>query len=107
MEISIDKWVLTNVIVNAELPYYYEHDLANDGEGPVIYGKIEDDKCTTIEEYYKDNKINQYTFKIDRYKSIKTSNLACYFKPEYKLSMLDYELVIKRFNEFVKNTIGE
>ncbi len=50
MEVEITKRIEQVEVIDVELPYYYQHDLSSDYGDCIVYGKIEEHVCTTIQE---------------------------------------------------------
>ena len=97
MQIEITKYVPQIEIIEAELPYYYKHDLNLDNYGEsVIYGKIDDIQCTSIQETNDYNGKEKYEIEKEKYHSIKYSGLNSYFGEKYKSNKEEFEAAKER-----------
>ncbi len=85
MKIEITKNVTVKETVEIELPYYYEYDVGGDDYSCVIFGKIEENRKTTI--------------------AVKSS----FGSRAYDLEIEDYSLksITDQFDERHKSTEGE
>ena len=92
-KVEITKQVPQVEIIEIELPYYYKHDLTSDYGKSVIYGKIEEKVCTSIQETQKYDGEDQYEIESQEHHSIKNSGLASYFNEEHKSSKEEFEAV--------------
>jgi hypothetical protein len=101
MQIEITKQVQQVEIIEAELPYYYKHDLASDYGNSIIYGKIEENSHTSIQETYVYD-VLKYEIEKEEHESIKNSGLSCYFKEEHKSTQKEFEDVKNRCLSFLK-----
>ena len=100
MKIEIIRNVQQVETIEVELPYYYEQNLSGDYDEVIIYGKIEENVHTCIEEridYYTGE--SRYTLEMGKY----STDLSSYFEPKYASSKEDYESVKKRCVEFLSN----
>jgi len=80
MLIEITEKVEQKRTVDITFPYYYEHDLLLDECDSIIYGKIEENKHTTIQ--ITDRYAFAQSAEIEvRKRPAKT--LGCYMTPEY------------------------
>lgn len=100
MKIEIEKKVTQIEIIEVEFPYYYKHNLMSDYGDCVIYGKIEEKLCTTIEESNRNN-IEKFVIEKEEYTSIKNSGLSCYFNKEYKSNKEEFEDAKERCLSFL------
>jgi hypothetical protein len=104
MLVEIEKNIKQVVTIDIELPYYYKHVLSTGdrfGDGmSVVYGKIEDTKCSTIQETSR-NDVDTYEIEIERYLSIKTSGLSSYFSDYYKSNKDEYDGVKESCKNFL------
>lgn len=91
MQIEITKQVPQVDIIEVELPYYYKHDLMSDHGDSVIYGKIEEKLCTSIQESKDYAGESKYEITKAKHFSIKKSGLAPYFDKEHKSSQEEFE----------------
>ena len=104
MEIEIIEIIQKEKTIEVELPYYYKHDLSDDRDSTIIYGKIDLNIHTTIKERedYSTGK-REYEIERESHSSIKNSGLASYFKPEHKSQQLDHEEVKERALAFLRD----
>jgi len=88
-EVKITKTVYLDEFIEVDLPYYYKHDLMEDHADIVIWGKIEDDKHTSIkiQENYRTGGI-ELEYKTEELSNL--SSLYCYFGEEYKSNESQY-----------------
>ena len=104
MLVEIEKNIKQVVTIEIELPYYYKHVLSTGdryGDGmSVVYGKIEDTKCSTIQETSRNN-VDTYEIEIERYLSIKTSGVSSYFSDCYKSNKDEYDGVKDSCKKFL------
>lgn len=104
MLVEIEENIKQVVTIDIELPYYYKHVLSTGdrfGDGmSVVYGKIEDTKCSTIQESFYNN-VYTYEIEIERYLSIKTSGLSSYFSDYYKSNKDEYDGVKESCKNFL------
>jgi hypothetical protein len=52
MKVELTKRIEQTVIIDIELPYYFEHDISGDFGSSVIYGKIEATECIRIQRTF-------------------------------------------------------
>lgn len=104
MLVEIEENIKQVVTIDIELPYYYKHVLSSGdrfGDGmAVVYGKIEDTKCSTIQETSRNN-VDTYEIEIERHISIKLSGLSSYFSDYYKSNKDEYDGVKDRCKKFL------
>lgn len=102
MKIEITKQVSVIETIEIELPYYYKYNLGSDYGTVVSYGKIEEKRCTSIEEIQCNNE-EKYEIEKEEYESIKNSGFACYFEQKYTSTKEEYEAVKQRCLLFLSN----
>jgi len=86
MRLEITRKVEQRETIEIEFPYYYKHDLMGDESDSVIYGKIEERKCTAIQlSYRRDEK--EYSIEVEERSA---SAFACYMTDEYKSTEAEY-----------------
>lgn len=100
MKLEIIKYVPQVEIIEVELPHYYKHDLMSDYGDCVIYGKIEEKLCTTIQESNKNGE-DKYEISKEDHESIKNSGLSSYFDIKHKSSKEEFEEAKKRCLTFL------
>ncbi len=104
MLVEIKENIKRVVTIDIELPYYYKHELSTGdefGDGmTVVYGKIEDTKCSTIQETSRNN-VDTYEIEIEKYNSIKTSGISSYFSDYYKSNKDEYDGVKDSCKKFL------
>lgn len=100
MQIEITERIEQVRIIDIELPYYYKFDLSEDRSNDVIYGKIEAQKHSSVQERKSD--ADSFELETEEYNSIKQTGLANYFQPKYKSSKEEYEAVKQRALDFLK-----
>lgn len=100
MKIEIVRNVQTVETIEVEFPYYYEHDLMLDHADVVIYGKIEENVHTCIEENknYHSGELT-YALKVESFRK----SLSEYFEQDYASTKEEYESVKNRCVEFLSN----
>lgn len=103
MQIEITKEIQQIEVIEVELPYYYKHDLISDHNDSVIYGKIEENTCTSIQETKNYDGDEKYEIEKEEYYSIKNSGFSCYFDEKFKSTKEEFELVKKRCTAFLSN----
>lgn len=86
MKLKITKQIEQTEVVDIELPYYYKHDLLLDYADVVIYGKIEENKCTHIKI---DRGRDELVFELST-QSKPAAQYGCYITDEYKSSEAEY-----------------
>jgi hypothetical protein len=101
MKIEITKNIVQKETIEIELPYYYKHDLEFDDQDSVIYGKIEDNRTTSIHIKYDyiDNS-NIYELEI---KESKAQSHSSYMTNKYKSSESEYLDAKSKLLAAVKN----
>lgn len=102
MQIEITKHITQSELIEVELPYYYKHYLRSDYGGSTIYGKIEEQLCTSIHENIK-YEIEKYEIEKEEYKSIKDSGVSSYFNEIYISNKQEFELAKQRCVLFLNN----
>lgn len=82
MKLEITKSVQTKEIIEIEFPYYFKHDLMFDESNCIIYGKIEEEKCTkiTIHDKFRDYS-HEYELEIEE---VSAARFACYMVEKHK-----------------------
>ena len=101
MQVEITKQVQQVEIIEVELPYYYKHDLMSDYGNSVIYGKIEEKLCTSIQENKNYDGEEKYEIEKEEHHSIKNSGLSSYFDKKYKSNKEEFEAVKERCMSFL------
>lgn len=101
MQVEITKQITQLEIIEVELPYYYKHDLMSDYGDSVIYGKIEEKLCTSIQETKNYDGEEKYEIEKEEHYSIKNSGLSCYFDTKHKSSKEEFESVKERCLSFL------
>lgn len=91
MKIEITEQIEKAILIEVDLPYYYEHDLMSHYGDNIIYGKIEETKHTCIQEITNDNGAHSFKIEKEKHNSIKNSGLVPYFKKEHRSSEEDYQ----------------
>jgi len=86
MQVEISKKVDVKETIDIELPYYYKHDLMLDCCSSVIYGKIGESLCTSI-QISSTNEKDEYELDTE-VSSLKEH--SCYFEDKYKSSEAEY-----------------
>lgn len=102
MEIVIQETKTVERTVNIEFPYYYKQDLCLDNCNSVIYGKITENGCTSIQitrEYDTDDM--QYELEIE--KGLPGQRFGCYFASEYISSEAEYLDAKSKMTEALNN----
>lgn len=100
MKVEITKTVKKIEEIDIELPYYYKHDLESEYSDSVIYGKIELNSSSSIQETEDRYGEKCYEIKKEEYSYIKNSGLASYFNEEYKSNKKEFEDVKLRCLSF-------
>jgi len=82
MKLEITKYVQTKEVIEIEFPYYFQHDLMLDEDNCIIYGKIEESKCTkiTIHDRFRDYS-HEYTLEIEE---VNAARFASYMVEKHK-----------------------
>ena len=88
MKIEITINIKKKEVIDVELPYYYKQDLFLDDGYSIIYGKIEEDKCTAI-QISKSFRGNSSTYELE-VEVAKPASSSCYFDDKYKSSETEY-----------------
>ena len=101
MQVEITKQIPQVEIIEVELPYYYKHDLMSDYDDSVIYGKIEEKLCTTIQETKNYDGEKKYEIEKEEHHSIKNSGLSSYFDKKHKSNKEEFEAVKLRCLSFL------
>ena len=101
MQVEITKQVPQVEIIEVELPYYYKHDLTSDYGDSIIYGKIEEKLCTSIQETKNYGGEEKYEIEKEEHHSIKNSGLSSYFDKKYKSTKEEFEAVKERCLSFL------
>lgn len=101
MRIEVTKLETVKYEVEAELPYYYAHDLMSDYSDCIIYGRIDETTHLSIKETENHNGEFEYELQKESHKSIANTGLGCYFDKEHKGSKEQYEAVKQRAIEFI------
>ena len=88
IEIEIQEKTYSRMKITVDLPYYYKHDLMMDHHNSVIYGKIEENKTTTIQitDNYMNNTMS-YELEVEK---CRNGGDGSYFKDKYKSSESEY-----------------
>lgn len=104
MQVEITRQVPQVEVIEVELPYYYKQDLMSDYSDSVIYGKIEEKLCTSIQETksYDDSEV-KYEIEKEEHDSIKITGLANYFGKEYRSTKEEFESVKDRCLAFLND----
>ena len=102
MKVEIKETVSVVKTIDVDLPYYYKHDFDMMTGDCVLYGKIESDKATTIQEGGTYQGAIKYEVEIEEHLSIKTSGLSGYFNDEYKSNESEFLEAKERMMEFMK-----
>jgi len=85
MKLEITRKVEQKEIVEIELPYYYKHDLMLDEVDVVIYGKVEENKCTAIQ--ISQGRELEFELSVERRPA---AQYGCYMADEYKSNEAEY-----------------
>ena len=90
MKLEITRKIEQKETVDIELPYYYKHDLLLDEADVVIYGKVEETRCTSIKisrnyDRYRHGKEFELTLA-----DIPASASGCFMTDKYKSSGAEY-----------------
>lgn len=101
MQVEITKQIPQVVIIEVELPYYYKYDLMSDYGDSVIYGKIEEKLCTSIQETKNYDGEKKYEIEKEKHHSIENSGLSSYFDKKHKSSKEEFEEVKERCMSFL------
>lgn len=101
MQAEITKQVPQVEIIEVEFPYYYKHDLMSDYGDSVIYGKIEEKMCTSIQETKNHDGEEKYEIEKEEHHSIKNSGLSSYFDKKHQSSKEEFEAVKERCLSFL------
>ena len=96
IKIKIKKQIPQIEIIEVELPYYYKHIITDYYGDLIIYGKIEETLCTTIDECKSGAYIKSYEIEKEKHSSIENSGLSDYFGEEYQSSREEFEAVKER-----------
>lgn len=89
MQITIRKQIVKEEVIDVEFPYYYNMDYLPDGYDCTIYGKIEENKQTSIQiskDYTWEDKVN---IEIE-VENIHASCASYLFDDEYKGTEYEY-----------------
>lgn len=88
MKLEITRKAECKETVEIELPYYYKHDLMLDEADVVIYGKVEEKRCTTIKvSYGYSSRSTEFELSIE---DRQAAAYGCYMADEYKSSEAEY-----------------
>jgi len=101
MKVEITKNVTVVETIEVELPYYFKYDVGEYGRS-TIYGKIDENKETTIQESEQDNE-RKYEIEVETFSSLKNSGSGCWFKPEYKSTKTDFYEAKSRAQDFLND----
>lgn len=88
MKLEITRKIEQKETVEIDLPYYYIHDLMLDEADVIIYGKVEEKRCTSIiigHSYGSHN--NEFELSIE---DRPASAYGSYMTDEYKSSEAEY-----------------
>lgn len=88
MKLEITRKIEQKETIEIDLPYYYKHDLMLDEADVVIYGKVEEARCTTIRighSYRSDS--NEFELSVE---DRPASAYGCYMTDEFKSSEDEY-----------------
>lgn len=90
MKLEVTRTTQQKETIEIEFPYYYKHNLMLDESDSIIYGKIEEKKCTSIQISYS-YRDHETSFKLE----IQTgpcvlSDNNCYMTDKYKSTEAEY-----------------
>lgn len=86
MKMEITRRVVQKETVDIDLPYYYKHDLELDEADIVIYGKVEEKRCTKI-TITSNRDGDQFELEFEQYPA---SYYGAFMEDEYKSSEAEY-----------------
>jgi hypothetical protein len=101
MKVAITKNIPQVEIIEIEFPYYYRYDLTAGYRNSVIYGKIEEKLCTSIQEKNHHDGKETYEVEKEEHCYIKNSGLSSYFDKEHNSSKEEFESVKARCLSFL------
>lgn len=87
MKLKIKRKIETEETIDIEFPYYYKHDLMLDEVDVIIYGKIEENKTTSIHISHNYRGGDNYELEIEKEPA---SNFSSYMTDEYKSNEAEY-----------------
>lgn len=88
MKLEITRKVEHKETVEIDLPYYFKHDLMLDEADVVIYGKVEEKRCTSIKiSHGYGSHSNEFELSIE---DRPASAYGCYMTDEYKSTETEY-----------------
>lgn len=89
--------------IEVEFPYYFEKEFGSEMfNESYLYGKVEEDKCTTIihqSHAYQDGE--RYDIELEYIHDIVDWRFGFYFKEEYKSSKETFENIQKKLLAFI------
>lgn len=100
MKLKIKRQIEKEEEVDIEFPYYYKHDLMLDEMDTVIYGKIEENKTTSIHITHNWNGRNSFELEIEEEPA---SYFSSYMTDKYKSNETEYLNARKELIDAVNN----
>lgn len=102
MKIEVTKTLKSTDTIEVDLPYYYRHDLLTDHADCIIYGKIEEDKHTSIQINQQYSCSQSFSVEIE-IENTSWFSLSCYLSNEYKSDEKTYTDAKNKALEIIKN----
>jgi len=100
MKLKIIRTIKEEAIIDIEFPFYYKHDLMLDEADVVIYGKIEENKTTSIHVSHDYNGRNSFELEIE---NDPASHFSSYMTDEYKSNEDEYLKAKSKLIDAVNN----